>query len=163
MSFALQQAAQLSSADCPRDRFVLSNLADRANEQSEAWPSVARISSDTGLSERAVQKALRSLREAGHISVVGSDRGGANHATIHYLIHPVPCPERLAKKASRRCSVAAVDYRVERNHLGRHAMHCAPTFRLAPRRCFIGGNSHPGKHQYGKRGRAIPFDYSLAG
>lgn len=46
-------------------RAVLVKLADNANDDGDAFPSVARISKETELSERAVQNALRCLEEIG--------------------------------------------------------------------------------------------------
>lgn len=47
---------------------VLRDLADRANETSVCWPSIATIAAETGLSERTVQRAVRKL-ESGRLIV----------------------------------------------------------------------------------------------
>lgn len=44
---------------------VLISLADNANDEGVCWPSLARISERTCLSERAVRNALRWLEEVG--------------------------------------------------------------------------------------------------
>ena len=48
-------------------KFVLVVLADRANEGHECWPSVDRLSLDTELDPRTVQRALVALEEGGLI------------------------------------------------------------------------------------------------
>jgi hypothetical protein len=48
-------------------KLVLLALADHANRDGVAWPSLRRIAARTGLSERTVQYALRDLQEEGHI------------------------------------------------------------------------------------------------
>lgn len=47
---------------------VLISLADNANDEGVCWPSVARISERTCLSERAVRNAIRWLEEVGILS-----------------------------------------------------------------------------------------------
>jgi len=101
MSWNLLAAVDTCTAKKPRDCAVLRILAGRANAQSECWPSVRSIASDTRLCERTVQLALRSLEQAGHITVKENARGGAHHATPRYCVHPVPCPERMAGKEAR--------------------------------------------------------------
>jgi hypothetical protein len=49
------------SATC---KLVLVNLADRADDDSKCWPSLARIATDTGLTERSARAALTALERA---------------------------------------------------------------------------------------------------
>lgn len=49
----------------PAQKSVLVSLADNANDEGACWPSVAKISERTCLSERAVRNALRWLEGAG--------------------------------------------------------------------------------------------------
>lgn len=49
----------------PAQKSVLISLADNANDDGVCWPSVARITERTCLSERAVRNAIRWLEEAG--------------------------------------------------------------------------------------------------
>lgn len=51
----------------PTARLVLLVLADRANKNLHAWPSVTSISRDTGLGRRTVFRALQLLEEFGLI------------------------------------------------------------------------------------------------
>ena len=65
----------------PTAKLVLLALAIRANTEGRAWPSVKRICMDTGLSERGVQYALKSLVEDGYI-VMDGRHGQASMLTI---------------------------------------------------------------------------------
>jgi hypothetical protein len=56
----------------PRDKLALVILANRANAAGICWPSVASIVVDTGLAERSVQGAIRSLAAAGMLTVEGN-------------------------------------------------------------------------------------------
>ena len=51
----------------PAAKLVLLAVALRAGSDGRAWPSVARICADTGLSARGVRYALRALAAAGHL------------------------------------------------------------------------------------------------
>lgn len=50
-------------------KYVLVNLAHRANSVAATWPSIATIAEDTGLSRRTVQYALTGLVKAGLITI----------------------------------------------------------------------------------------------
>lgn len=64
MSWALTQ----QSVTEPKQRHVLLCLANYADEQGRgAWPSINRLTRDTGMSRSSVIRALKSLREAGAI------------------------------------------------------------------------------------------------
>lgn len=65
MAWALQQ----QQVTVPRLRHVLLCLANYADEQGRgAWPSVKRITQDTGMSRSSVLRAFRELEDAGLIS-----------------------------------------------------------------------------------------------
>jgi len=70
------------------DISVLVALADQANDDGICWPSVGSISRRTRLSERTVQRALRSLVADRQISVTGAILGGSHRQTPTYVIHP---------------------------------------------------------------------------
>lgn len=53
----------------PTEKLVLISLADQANDAGLCWPSVSSIENRTGLSDRAIQKAISSLQENGHLTV----------------------------------------------------------------------------------------------
>lgn len=67
----------------PTDRLILLSLADHANDEGVCYPSVARLVRRTGLSERAVQTAIRRLEEAGRLKIErGSGPKGCNVFTV---------------------------------------------------------------------------------
>jgi hypothetical protein len=51
----------------PGTRMVAVALADRVNQDKQAWPSIADLSRRTGLSARMVKYHLRVLEDAGVI------------------------------------------------------------------------------------------------
>jgi hypothetical protein len=54
----------------PVQKSVLINIADRWNKaKGYAWPSVARIASDTGWHPRTVSRAIAGLREKGLLAI----------------------------------------------------------------------------------------------
>lgn len=61
-------------------------LADHANEDGAAWPSVETLAEKTHLKRRAVQNHLRTLREAGEI-VVEQQGGRGDGDSTRYLLH----------------------------------------------------------------------------
>ncbi len=66
-------------------RLVLLSLADYADENGGSiWPSVKTICSDTLLSERQVQYALRNLEQLGEISV--EQKGGGRRTTRYRIL-----------------------------------------------------------------------------
>jgi DNA-binding transcriptional regulator YhcF (GntR family) len=79
MSYKLLQAAARVKGLTPYERCVLITLADRSNQATnKCWPSVARMASDTGVSEREVHRALKRLRALGMITVSGKTKHGTN-------------------------------------------------------------------------------------
>jgi hypothetical protein len=65
------------------ERAVLVRLAFMANE-GKAWPSIAHLVEKLGKSERTVQRAIRRLVDAGHIT-----QRQRRHDTAIYTVHPV--------------------------------------------------------------------------
>lgn len=66
-------------------RLVLLSLADYADEDGGSiWPSVKTICSDTLLSERQVQYALRNLEQLGEIAV--EQKGGGRRTTRYRIL-----------------------------------------------------------------------------
>ena len=65
------------------ERLVLLNLAWRANNKTAiCWPAVDRIAKDTGVSERQVYRALKTLKGKGLIISTGMGQ----HGTVRYLV-----------------------------------------------------------------------------
>lgn len=86
MSNTHMRLVRLQRCGSPTRKAVLFDLADRANDSGECYPSVARIANDTELSERAVRDALRALESAGLIR--SSARSGTS--TIYTLTLRTP-------------------------------------------------------------------------
>jgi hypothetical protein len=107
-------AAVFESDMPPTERLVMLALADHADDAGDCYPSVARIMSRTGLSERAVRGAFRKLSDAGALEItVGAGPAGCNRfrlkpsqyqsppctsctpapdAPLH-VVHPPPAPD----------------------------------------------------------------------
>lgn len=65
------------------DRFVLLAIADNANDQGEAWPSIALLCRKTCMSERGVQTIIRRLQAEGWLCIeTGKGRRNCNLYTI---------------------------------------------------------------------------------
>lgn len=85
MSFKLT-AAILRSYGGPRASLpVLLYLADRADAQGIAWPSVATIAAACRLTERQVKRHLSALADTGYLHLVGSRKGGRALST-HWMV-----------------------------------------------------------------------------
>ncbi|MDH6462023.1 AraC-like DNA-binding protein [Micromonospora sp. A200] len=69
MSIAVKEALLQSHDLGKNERLVLLTLAAHANENGDAWPSVATIARYVGCSERTVQRALAKLVELGRLAV----------------------------------------------------------------------------------------------
>ena len=54
----------------PRERLVLVALALRCGSDGRSWPSVARLSADTGYGRSTVLFALQNLVDTGHLEVI---------------------------------------------------------------------------------------------
>lgn len=68
-------------------RLVMLAIADRADENGFAWPSIEDIAARTFLSPRAVQKGIANLIEIGELAV---GLGGGRHRRNRYQIIPKP-------------------------------------------------------------------------
>lgn len=66
-------------------KHVLLALATYADAQGLCWPSVATLGSNTGLGERAVQMALRTLEAAGLLAITGNKLGGRGQTPRYRL------------------------------------------------------------------------------
>lgn len=84
MSIQLINAVFESLSLGPTDRLVMLALADHAGDNGTCYPSIARLCQRTGLGERAVQSAIRRLKDCGHLSArMGGGRGNATLYTLH--------------------------------------------------------------------------------
>jgi hypothetical protein len=95
MSFVLMDRAMKVAALAAFERGVLVNLAWRADRHSSTcWPSIAKIVGDTGISERQVFRALKSLRMKGLIVSTGWTKHGT---TIYMVVIPNPVLSKTVK------------------------------------------------------------------
>lgn len=79
MSIRLMSAIFESQSLGPTERLIMLALADHADDEGRCYPSIARLSQRTGLSERAVQTNLRKLVEQGYVRIVpGGGKGNSN-------------------------------------------------------------------------------------
>jgi hypothetical protein len=62
-------AAWKAETQHPSHKLVLARLADSANEDGEAWPKVATVAKDTGLSHRQVIRVTHDLEAVGLIRI----------------------------------------------------------------------------------------------
>lgn len=63
-------------------KYVLLNLSMRSNKLGESWPSVPRISEDTGLDKKTVMSAVAALEEM-NLLTVSRSRGAGNKYLIN--------------------------------------------------------------------------------
>lgn len=66
----------------PTSKLVLLALASHADEEGRCWPSVSRLASMTGLSERAVTKSLAALE---HTGLFTRERGNGRNPSRYRL------------------------------------------------------------------------------
>lgn len=80
------------------DKFVLLMLANYADDNGKCWPSINRLSRDTGLSESSVRRCLHSLRDySGIIAVQARVDSDGRQTSNNFLIDLSLC-RRLALK-----------------------------------------------------------------
>jgi hypothetical protein len=73
-------------------------LADYANDQGVAWPSVATIAQRTRVSSRQAQRIIREMRDDGLLYVqAGTGRGHANRYCMLVGMEPALIPSHLAR------------------------------------------------------------------
>ncbi len=87
MSFKVTNWAWARSESRNGARLVMLALADRADDNGCAWPSIDDLVERTKLSPRAVQKAIANLVEIGELQV---ENGGGRHRSNRYRIVPKP-------------------------------------------------------------------------
>lgn len=92
----------------PVQKLVLLKLADCANDEGRnAFPAVATIAADCGISDRTVQRTLRELEAAGRIAV---ERPSADHRPRCYAL-VIERGDKLTGRHSRQTGVTFTTYR----------------------------------------------------
>lgn len=128
---AIKMAFQADTGPGAAAKLVLVAIAYRVNGDGRAWPSITTIIEDTGLSRRAVYRAVRQLVDGGHLTALG--RPG--HSTIYGLstgadmAHPggATLAQRGATLAQRGAMVAPISSKgtvKERGGCAKHPSGC---------------------------------------
>lgn len=71
------------------DRNCYGTIASYANQDQETFPSIIRIATDSGLSERQVYTSIKNLEKYGYL-IIKRNRGGHN---VYTLAKTYPAPE----------------------------------------------------------------------
>jgi len=89
----------------PVDKLALLALADWANDDGVAWPSISQIAKKTGCGERTVQRAFRKAEEMGILT-----RNEVKGKGCNYRLHPSQpdTPATQAPPPHRRVTPATV-------------------------------------------------------
>ncbi len=81
----------------PLRKAVLLKVADNANDDGFAWPSVPRIAHETGYSTRTVKRVLKEFVEAGILEIRANEKGGRALPRVYWInlkrvtaVHPLP-------------------------------------------------------------------------
>jgi len=98
MAHELQNLIWLVSTERTSEKFVLMALCDRANKKTNmCWPSHKDISKRTGLSNKTVRRAIKTLCQLGIISYVKCRKADGGLTSNLYTIHA----EKLAKCSAK--------------------------------------------------------------
>ena len=68
-----------------RDKFVLVMMANYADEVGKCWPSLNRLSDDTGMSRSTVQLAIKALADAGLLRIEQRTQDGVSLPNHYFL------------------------------------------------------------------------------
>lgn len=85
----------------PAARHLLVTIAMRAGnprKPGHAWPSVATLAADTGMSERSVFRLLSRLKEMRLISPTRQEPGRTVEYRIDYAARPLNRPKRVDRR-----------------------------------------------------------------
>jgi DNA-binding transcriptional regulator YhcF (GntR family) len=79
MAWALKQPAKTN------EKFLLIVIANYADEEGRAWPSVERLCIDTGMSRATIQRILRRLEKGGWIASHKRIKGRLQTSNLYVL------------------------------------------------------------------------------
>jgi len=79
MAWALKQPAKTN------EKFLLIVIANYADEEGRAWPSVERLALDTGMSRATIQRMLRRLEKGGWITSHRRVKGRLQTSNLYVL------------------------------------------------------------------------------
>ena len=89
-------------------KFVLLYIADRADASRRAWPSVARIATDTSITERTVYRHIIELTSMGLLSVESSP----GKSSVYRIVMNKP---RMDRGPLTSCHCNACDLNMNRS------------------------------------------------
>lgn len=67
----------------PTERFVLVTIAYHLGKNTHAWPSIRRLSEETGFAERTIQRTIRKLQSLGFLKI---EPGPRSNCTNRYRV-----------------------------------------------------------------------------
>jgi hypothetical protein len=70
----------------PLHKFVLLAFADHSEDGGTCYPSIQRIASRTGFSNRQVKRIVSSLRRSGFLQALKHSKGGRGYATFYKVV-----------------------------------------------------------------------------
>lgn len=115
MSYAHSKAAWLIEVECSAEKFLavaLGWLADKSGTLSVSNPVLSHL---TGLSERTVSVHIRSLADAGHISI--RQRGRGKKIILHYVLtDEEPNPDNAGCITCTYCGAQSVPMELDHIH-----------------------------------------------
>jgi len=79
MSWALKQPVKTT------EKLLLLVIANYADEQGQAWPSVETLCRDTGMSRATIQRSLRKLEKLGFLSTKKRMKSHAQTSNLYTL------------------------------------------------------------------------------
>jgi len=100
-----------TAALSPTPKLVLMALADIADDQGLCWPSVKALARKCSLSERSVQRVLRSLESEDFLSVEAQFRKDGSRSSNRYRLALDALPPQSALIRAARALLASVAWR----------------------------------------------------
>lgn len=140
---ALNWARRTRTGSASR-KAVLMALANYANEDWEAYPSVETLSSDTELNRKTILASMRELVDAGLVSDTGDKRGRTRSIRVYRLNgagEAVPKTEQYQKRNSTENGHEAVPKTDKKQYQKRD------TEPLKEPLLDTGNNKHGGRHR----------------
>lgn len=95
MSIHAVSAAFKFECPSPTAKLVLLALANYADADGLAYPSVKRMTVETGLCDRAVRKAIKALADIGALEIVTQRRPDGSQKSSQYRLTPQTAPDAV--------------------------------------------------------------------
>ena len=101
----------------PTELAVLYAFCNYLNNKNRAWPSMARVAWDAGLTKRGAQKVVESLRAGQVLRVIEGAKGGRGHTPV-YELHLESLTRKQPFKGERGSSFTGTKGRTKRQLKG---------------------------------------------